>query len=113
MNGLLKRGCAALLCALLAGTPALAETDGFFSEAGMFEYLSAPTALEMEDFMVFEFLTESDGALIHEYGVSIVTGEEYTVHYTPDADGNLTSDAGSDGIPTQYIRCSTKPMWRD
>ena len=289
MNGLLKRGCAALLCALLAGAPALAETDGFFSEAGMFEYLSAPTALplkadevapsdgwigtfyapgvglelriyenevtegayladlynynitsasaamtlgmvlwdedgtlreaenrfvlsglsggsfqmtlsedylaseaessfgvsvyggvttvamtdasvllasagedewggayyhdvmqsigetqvyddltvflslvqlygtddyylvqqrvhygqEMEDFMVIEFLTESDGALIHEYGVSIVTGEEYTVHYTPDADGNLTSDAGSDGIPTQYIRCSTKPMWRE
>ncbi len=48
MNGLLKRGCAALLCALLAGAPALAETDGFFSEAGMFEYLSAPTALPLK-----------------------------------------------------------------
>ena len=48
MNELLKRGCAALLCALLAGTPALAETDGFFSEAGMFEYLSAPTALPLK-----------------------------------------------------------------
>lgn len=68
---------------------------------------------EMDDFMVFEFLTESDGALIHEYGISIVTGEDYTVHYVPDTDGNLTSDAGSDGIPTQYIRCSTKPMWQE
>lgn len=82
-------------------------TDDYYLVQQRTEY-----GLEM-DFMSFEFLTESDGALIHEYGISIATGQDYTVHYVPDEDGNLTSDAGSDGIPAEYIRCSTKPMWRE
>lgn len=68
---------------------------------------------EVEGFMVREFVTESQGALIHDYGVSVVTGENYTVHYRMDAQGNITCDAGDDGSVTQYRRCSTKPMWGD
>lgn len=68
---------------------------------------------EMQDFWSARFLTESGGALIHEYGVSVVTGEPSAARFTPDADGNLTLEDGSDGAAARYIRCSSKPMWRE
>ena len=49
MNRALKQICVALMCVLLSGVPVLAETDGFFSEAGMFDYLSAPAVLPLNE----------------------------------------------------------------
>ena len=68
---------------------------------------------EMMDFMVFGFYLDDNGVLVHEGGINVVTGAPAVDHYTPDADGNLVGDQGSDGVTATYIRCSTKPMWRE
>ena len=62
---------------------------------------------EMMDFMVFGFYLDDNGVLVHEGGINVVTGEPAVDHYTPDADGNLVGDQGSDGVTATYIRCST------
>lgn len=62
------------------------------------------------------FLVDSDGALIHNHGNSIVTGTDYIERYVlHDAEPQrfVTQYIGDDGMTYDYYRCSSQPMWED
>lgn len=71
---------------------------------------------ERPDAMRTLFLTESDGALIHNYGYSVVTETDSIERYEFSDSGpqkTVTQYAGDDGTACDYFWCSAKPMWKD
>lgn len=62
------------------------------------------------------FLVDLDGALIHNYGISVVTGTDYIERYElhdADPQSYVTQFAGDDGSTVDYYWCSEKTMWGD
>ena len=62
------------------------------------------------------FLVSLDGALIHNYGVSVVTGSDYIERYemhNVEPQKYVTQYAGDDGMTNDYYWCSDKTMWGD
>lgn len=62
------------------------------------------------------FLVESGDELIHNYGYSVVTEQDYIERYAlhdVDPQSYVTQYAGDDGAAVDYHWCSNRTMWGD